>query len=181
MNITLTYDGNLKANGSPEHKQEVRRIFHGQLKELWKRSPIDPNDPKSKNIMTTIGKFRFLPLVSAGREEVAEIQLIMLRPEQPPGCIIGQGGDIDNRLKTLFDSLKMPEKDEIPNGDQPKDNEKPFFCLLQDDILIANLSVATDRLLEPGRSDSYVKLIIRVQIKKVPIIGASMMTYFVGA
>ena len=108
MNFTLTYDGNLKANGSPKHKQEVRRVFHRQLQELWKRSPIDPNDPKSKNIMTTIGKFRFLPLVSSCREEVAEIQLIMLRPGQPPGYIIGQGGDIDNRLKTLFDSLKMP-------------------------------------------------------------------------
>jgi hypothetical protein len=180
MNFTLTYDGNLKANGDIKLKQEIRRIFHCQLQELWKGSSIDPSDPKSKNLKTTIGKFTFLPLVSAGRNEVAELQIIMLRPGQPPGYIIGEGGDIDNRLKTLFDSLRMPkDNNEIPLDDKPADSEDPFFCLLEDDILIINLSVATDRLLEPCKSDSYVKLIIRIQIKSIQRIGASMMTYFI--
>ncbi len=129
MNFTLTDDGNLKANGSPSHKQEVRRIFHGQLKELWKGSPVDPSKRESKNLLVKIGDYDFFPIVSTGRKEVAELQIIMLRPGQPPGYIIGQGGDIDNRLKTLFDSLRMPKNyEEIPNGDKPKDNEKPFFC-----------------------------------------------------
>jgi hypothetical protein len=34
---------------------------------------------------------------------------------QPAGAIISQGGDIDNRLKTLFDSLKVPtERTALP-------------------------------------------------------------------
>ena len=177
MNFTLTYDGNLKANGSPKHKQEIRREFHRQLQELWKGSSIDLSDSKSKNLKMTIGEFTFFPLVSDGRNEVAELQIIMLRPGQGPGYIIGHGGDIDNRLKTLFDSLRMPkDNNEISPDDKPAESEDPFFCLLQDDILIANLSVATDRLLEPVKSESYVKLIIRVQIKKVPAMGASMMS-----
>ena len=177
MNFTLTYDGNLKANGSPKHKQEIRRVFHRQLQEVWKGSIVNPSKKESKNLLVGIGDYNFFPIVSTGRNEVVEIQLIMLRPGQPPGYIIGQGGDIDNRLKTLFDSLKMPEKNDIPKHDKPKDNEDPFYCLLEDDKLITNLSVATDQLLEAGRSNSYVKLIIRVQIKPVPMIGASMMVY----
>ncbi len=177
MNFTLTYDGNLKANGDIKLKQKIRREFHCQLQELWKGSSINPSDPKSKNLKTTIGKFTFFPLVSAGRNEVAELQIIMLRPGQPPGYIIGEGGDIDNRLKTLFDSLKMPKyNNEIPLDDKPAESEDPFFCLLEDDILITNLSVATDRLLEPGKSKSHVKIIIRVQIKSMPVMGASMMS-----
>ncbi|HDY89264.1 MAG TPA: hypothetical protein ENH82_14250 [bacterium] len=73
----------------------------------------------------------------------------------------------------------MPEENEIPPGDQPGSNEVPFFCLLEDDKLISSLSITTDLLLEPGKPESHVKLIIRVQIKSVPIIGASMMTYLV--
>ena len=99
----------------------------------------------------------------------------MLRPGSGPGYIVGQGGDIDNRLKTLFDSLRTPrDTQEIPAGDQPGDTETPFFCLLEDDNLIASLSVNTDRLLEPSESSSLVKLMVRVQITKVPKIGSNM-------
>ncbi len=175
MNFTLTYDGKLKANGSAKHKQEVRRIFHRQLLELWKGSLFNELKSPSETLTTSIGKYRFFPLVVAGRNEVAELNILMLRPGIGPGYIVGQGGDIDNRLKTLFDSLRMPKDTiEIPPKDQLGDNEDPFFCLLEDDILITNLSVTTDRLLEPCDSNSHVKLIIRVQIKKVPMIGGNM-------
>lgn len=177
MNFTLTYDGVLKANGDIKHKQEIRREFHLQLQELWKGSSIDLSDSKSKNLKIAVGKFTFFPLVTAGRNELAELQIIMLRPGQGPGYIIGHGGDIDNCLKTLFDSLRMPkDNNEIPSNDKPTESEDPFFCLLEDDKFITNLSVATDRLLEPCGSKSYVKLIIRVQIKSVPVMGASMIS-----
>ena len=39
-------------------------------------------------------------------------------------------------------------KNEIPGNDLPDEGENPFFCLLEDDILIADLSVANDRFLE---------------------------------
>jgi hypothetical protein len=57
---------------------------------------------------------------------VARLSIVMLRPE-PPGSIITAGGDIDNRLKTLFDALRMPKViSEIPNGDAPQIGETPF-------------------------------------------------------
>jgi hypothetical protein len=175
MNFTLTYNGKLKANGSIKHKQEIRRIFHRQLFEYWKQTPFNQLKCPPETVTKKVGKFRFFPLVHSGRNEIAELQITMLRPEQGPGYIVSRGGDIDNRLKTLFDSFRMPSnKSEIPLSDQPGKNEAPFFCLLEDDKLITKLSISTDRLLESCESDSYVKLIVHVQIKQTPLIGARM-------
>jgi len=175
MNFTLTYDGILKTNGDSRHKHEIRRVFHRQLAELWKASPLFWQGGPHEALTKAIGNYKFFPLTSSAREEVAELQITMLRPQIGPGYIIGEGGDIDNRLKTLFDSLRMPDKiDELPTGKQPAEGENPFFCVLENDILITGLSIRTDRLLEPSQSKSYVKLIIEVLIKKVPMVGANM-------
>jgi len=175
MNFTLTYDGDLKADGNKQHKHQIRKVFHHQLAELWKASPLHQLKEPDDALITKIGEYRSFPLASRARDEIAELQITMLRPQRSPGYIVGEGGDIDNRLNTLFDSLRMPNKtDEIPADERPGHNENPFFCLLEDDILITDLSIKTDRLLEPGRSKSYVKLIIKVLISKVPMIGANM-------
>lgn len=102
MNFTLTYDGDLKANGSVKHKHALRRAFHRQLSQFWKATPFSELKNPSESLTTNIGKYRFFPMVSAARNEIAELQVQMLRPGVGPGFIIGQGGDIDNRLKTLF-------------------------------------------------------------------------------
>lgn len=173
MIFTLTYDGELKPNGTAKHKQEIRRLFHRQLLELWEGTPFEQLKSPSESLTKTIGKFRFFPLVSVGRNEMAELKITMLRPGQGPGYIVGQGGDIDNRLKTLLDSLRMPDSNQV-SKEQPGDNETPFFCLLEDDKLISDLSISTDRLLEHCESKSHVKLLVRVLINSVPMIGAGM-------
>ena len=176
MNFTLTFDGDLKANGRIEHKQDIRRIFHCQLLEYWKHTPFDDLRRPPDTVTKEVGAFRFFPLVNSGRNEIAELQITMLRPEKGPGYIVGQGGDLDNRLKTLFDSLRMPKNiDEIPSSDEPGEDEVPFFCLLEDDILITKISISSDRLLEFCESESYVKLMVHVKIKQFPQIGANMM------
>ena len=77
------------------------------------------------------------------------------------------GGDIDNRVKTLLDALRMPhDSSELPK-DPPALDEDPFFCLLEDDALVTELALVTDRLLEPPQEpskDSHVHLIIRVTV-----------------
>jgi len=42
---------------------------------------------------------------------------------------------------------------ELGGHDKPAESETPFFCLLQDDRLITQTSVATDMLLEPIGSE----------------------------
>lgn len=176
MEFTLVYRGPLKAttrnNSRVDNKQEIRRWFHVQLKELWKQEPLNKTDAsllqvdagEEKNLIHDIGGFQFVTLVSERICLVAELDILMLRPEAP-GAIVTQSGDIDNRLKTLFDALKLPKGSELPKNDRPKDGETPFFCLLEDDNLITKLAVTTDRLLVPVTSTNDVELLIRVKTK----------------
>src|ERR1700759_5669736 len=40
MKFTLTYDGELRSNGKPQHKWEIRKHLSPQLEELWRVHPI---------------------------------------------------------------------------------------------------------------------------------------------
>jgi hypothetical protein len=165
MEFTLVYQGRLPANGSPKEKQKIRRIFHSQLKELFKHTPYNLDPPPSRSIRR-VGNYTFFPLVTERRREIAELNIMMLRPE-PSGYIVSKGGDIDNRLKTLLDSLRMPDKNQIPKNDVVAKGEDPVFCLLEDDSLISKLSVSTDHLLQLSKDKSFVNLMIRVHIKRI--------------
>ena len=173
MEFTLYYRGELKANGRPKEKQAIRRVFHQQLKELWTQVPLSKQrgmlekvvDKSEGSIITPVNRFNFAPLVNCRLNLIAELGVTLLRPE-PPGSIITQGGDIDNRLKTLFDALKVPaEATALPKNDAPREDEDPFFVLLEDDNLITKVSVDTDRLLDNVQKDSEVVLLIHVRAK----------------
>ena len=182
MEFTLLYDGQLKTKGKPAHKQEIRRTFHAQLKNLWQQVPLcdlariigEKPQEGELSIIRKVGKFTFAPLISEKLKLTGELSIIFLRPE-PPGSVITQGGDIDNRLKTLFDALRMPKVDnEIPNGDEPASDEHPFFCVFEDDNLITKVSVQTDRLLQPDLSENEVRLIIGVKTKILVVTDISV-------
>jgi hypothetical protein len=172
MRFTLVYRGRLPANGDPRDKQAIRRQLHPQLKHLFtypplshlKNTMLDPVQSLRPCIIEpTMAGFRFAPLITDKYSMVAALELLFLRPE-PPGRLITQGGDIDNRLKTLFDALRMPQvPNEVPSGDAPRDGEDPFFCLLQNDTLITDIDVRTDVLLEPSAGPSEAHLFIRVR------------------
>ena len=82
-------------------------------------------------------------------------------------------GDIDNRLKTIFDALRMPvSKEELGGYETPEADETPFYCLLTDDKLISRVSVETDTLLQPTSpqaGDNDARLIIAVKVKPVDV------------
>ncbi len=79
------------------------------------------------------------------------------------------GGDIDNRLKTLFDAMRIPVATEDYIRRIPADDEKPMYCLLEDDKLITKITVETDQLLQLSSgttTDAHqVRLVIRVQLR----------------
>jgi len=173
MDFTLTYRGDLKANAGPQEKQMIRRCFHQQLKVLWQQFPLSavrsthlkppPNEKNAHlSILRRCDHFTFAPLVCALQRGTASLDITFLRPEAP-GSLITQGGDIDNRLKTLLDALRMPHNhNELQPDDRPRDDESPFFCLLEDDNLITGIRVVTDRLLEETHNTSEVLLLIKV-------------------
>jgi hypothetical protein len=170
MRAVLHYRGPLRANAPPTHKHELRRHFHAQLKQLWSQKPLGEErwwtqptrDPAQYHFLRPRGAFTFVPLVIAEANAVAELSITLMRPE-PPGGLITQGGDIDNRLKTLFDALSMPQLNALPAAG-PAPDETPLYCLLEDDNLIIAVTVRTEQLLEPA-DQSIVDLTIAVETR----------------
>lgn len=175
MQFTLTYRGQLKSKASAMEKHSLRQHFHRQLAILWTEKPLvdcrnwlEPTSTaNSWSLLRPKEQFIFAPLVTEPLRAVVELNVVLLWP-QAIGSIIVSGGDIDNRLKTLFDSLKMPSSpSDLPPSAQPVNGENPFFCLLEDDSLISKVTVATDRLLEPTSHTSEVALYIQVHTRNL--------------
>lgn len=182
VEFRLVYQGRLHANAGPSEKHEIRKAFHGQLKELWRQKPLSHwweetvggTDPP-ESMVSAISKqyercngYHFMPLVTEIRALMCELDILFLRRD-PPGKVLSQGGDIDNRMKTLFDALRMPTTTSEVGNQLPGDGEDPFFVLLENDSLISKIAITTDRLLiEPVRQD-HVHLIIGARIKVVNV------------
>lgn len=109
--------------------------------------------------------FRFVPLISNLDGVACALDILFLRRDAR-GSLIKSGGDIDNRIKVLFDALRMPQASEELKGSKPDQDEDPFFCLLEDDKLITEVKVTTDKLLAPtGPSQHFndVHLVMHVR------------------
>lgn len=179
MEFRLIYGGLLfgasRTDTRSEHKNDIRKIFHYQLKHLWKVSPNlkewirgDPRVESLRALDYLSKKYKFngvslVPLVTEDLGVGVKLDILMLRPDQP-GMTLMQSGDVDNRLKTIFDALRMPQIGEQFEAGE----ESPFFCLMQSDSLVNHVSVTTDILLGPSDKNE-VRLVITVTIW--PIVG----------
>lgn len=183
MQFRLVYDGPLPSGGNSNPKKTkhaIRCQVHSQLKELFRTHPAltggsDDIGPILGIFphVATYGDFHFLPLIIVDCYMTCHIDILILR-RACAGSIVMPGGDIDNRLKTLFDALRMPRQEsEIPPSAKPTEDEKDtFFCLLEDDSLITGFSVKTDRLLSPlkngeGKDDIRVIMDVSVHVSKI--------------
>jgi len=171
MKFHLIYEGEIRprSNAGLSDIHAIRQKLHPQMKRLWDHPPFsdlkqdwlrdaDPNDPNAAYArITTVGAKKYAPII--GKDLAAELDIIFLR-QQPKGQLIGAGGDIDNRLKTLFDALRMPSRGEVQQlGRAVAADEDPLHCLLQDDALIHRVNVQTDRLLKDADQHSLVAII----------------------
>lgn len=113
------------------------------------------------------GSYRCVPLVTAELALRCNLEILFLRPEEP-GQIINSG-DIDNRVKTLFDALRIPSNTQETGGMEAQPDENPFYCLLEDDRLISEVSITTDQLLLlPGErkiSPNHAFVVISLKLK----------------
>lgn len=186
MQFRLSYEGKLLSNGPDKHRHEIRKRFHPQLRRLWEVTPslkemrnpvldlVEINRQPDRSRVDYLAEqfsrnnHQFVPLVTNDLGvSSCGLDILYLR-HGAPGSLI-QKSDIDNRLKTLFDALRMPEgKSEYGGYDTPAEGETPFYCLLQDDALITKVSVETDLLLESTGKNFEVndaRLIITVTLQ----------------
>ena len=170
MPLVLTYRGPLPAvndrNKRNTEKQIIRRSLHEQIvngpkkrymmlaehSELWR-----PRKIRNFSFHALICKNPFFPRRGCDLE-------IKILSNDPFGALY-QKGDLDNRLKTLFDALCLPNKDQLPANDYPKERESPLWVLLADDSLITDLHIIQNSLHLPVEQKNYVELTISVSIK----------------
>ena len=172
MEFTLVYQGDLPPNGSSSVKWELRRKFDGQMRKLWECAPlndiseyIDPNyKPSDAYLGRKVRAIEFLSPVSEKISTHADLDILLLSAGQGQRLTL-RGGDIDNRIKTLLDSLQAPHSEqEIPNCAEAPDDGR-VFCLLDDDKLVRKLAVRIGQLLTvPDYSDT-AHAVIDVRIR----------------
>lgn len=170
MEFRLVYEGYLPSSGNasrhPKWKHLIRKQLHPQLLKLWKEHPalahkwkVMPGGPvyqllRQQRLVKNIPGinevemlaqqfercgYRFVPLVNNRFDIVCGLDILFLRRGNP-GDLISSGGDLDNRIKTLFDALRVPKDGSELHG-LPEEGENPFFCLLEDDSLITEFNV----------------------------------------
>lgn len=187
--------GASRTNSRAAHKHEIRRIFHRQLAHLFKLHPAFVGvQPTSQEELDQLGKsgaaslmftrahqdqryrnrlkefergaYQFFPLVTRSLSLLCSVQVLFLRPDLPGGII--SSGDIDNRMKTIFDALRIAHGvSELGGFETPAEDERPFFCLLEDDSLINHAAIETDTLLQPIGNEwdaNDARLIITVRL-----------------
>ena len=175
MEFRLIYEGPLHGQGARSpHKWEIRRALHPQLQRLWKEHPLKeasghllayPARDNGPSVIVEKGGLLFAPLVTQRLNLYAELSVLLFR-QQPRGMLITDGGDIDNRLKTLLDGLRVPHGSMEGRTDMPEEPDpSPLYCLLEDDSLVTKVSIESEQLLRPAQPDEVVA-IISVHVKK---------------
>jgi hypothetical protein len=197
VKFRLTYEGRLlsSSNSNPHaaHKHAVRMSFNHQLRRLWERH-AELAELASKrfdnyeiavggrygNSGQVIGKtwrelipekheaygHRWLPLVLEDLALTCSVEILFLR-YGARGEVFNVG-DIDGRLKTLFDALAIPRSG---SGVDPAESEEPTYVLLQDDRLISHVAVEADELLAPTgdvpiKEDARVVITVNVRMTR---------------
>lgn len=185
MRFRLFYEGALySSQGDPmagqndrrgDHKHAIRMAFHQQLKHLWDQNePLrdQPFKDKPRYVDYLAGAYtqcgtNWVPFINPEQFLLCKLDLLILRRDKPGG--IFETRDLDNRLKTVFDALRIPKsKSELGTNSAPLNNG-PYYTLLSDDSLISGVTIETDELLDPpdiaGRDDSFVRLLIQVSVR----------------
>jgi hypothetical protein len=168
MALVLIYRGPLPAVNDKDkrtkEKQAMRRLFHAQLTAVSKKAyRLHSNAGVFRP--SRIGQFNICSLICKDPNyprRGCELEIRILSND-PFGAICDKG-DLDNRLKVVFDALSLPDKQQL-SGDHPHDDENPFWVLLSNDRLITDLHIVQDTIHIPTNPKNYVELTITVKIK----------------
>lgn len=187
MEFRLTYAGSLLSHRDDKrlaerslHVHKIRREWHKQLKNLWECHPTlvrifasNSRKKKEHSTMAPLFKhdgFKWRPIITEQNGLLCALDILILRYGQPGDVV----HDLDNRVKTIFDSLRKAKgPHELGSGTSmgqqiPDATETPFYVLIEDDKLITHVSVSTDTLLEPVDGvprDESARLVITVKIR----------------
>lgn len=157
MRCTLTLMYSLTTRGNAKEKHEIRMKFSEQLGKLVKIQPFILGQSVLAGEAWHRNGYEFFPLVPFSSQCSASLKIRILDRQQR-GYLIGSGGDIDNRLKTVLDALRIPNVGVDMNGVVPG-NQEFVYTLLEDDRQVSSLSVEISRWMVDGPSNEVFVII----------------------
>jgi hypothetical protein len=179
MKFSLTYDGELlsasdKHNRLP-NKNRIRFEIADQLWPLYCQADFSRFQLDHESIPNAGVGFQgiaFAPILTRKMNAACRLNIRFMRSEHPGS--ISHGGDLDNRLKTLLDALRLPqaETEVLPalaprRFLEPQEGEKVAdvcLCLLEDDALVTELAIETVMLMKP-LPRNHVRLVMDVEFR----------------
>ena len=169
MEFCLHYYGVLKSADNASGKHAIRKELHAQIKSLCLSTAFESAFNESKkpedSLFIEHGSKRYWFLISEKLSTILDVHITLFAPHKIDS-IINNGGDIDNRIKTLFDAMRAPSvASEIPkNDDFDYQAEGGMYCLLQDDKLINRISVQSYQDHSP-ESPNHVRCLIECKTR----------------
>ena len=128
----------------------IRNAIHPQLARLRQTHKAFRGDNGASHFMlvrlnepVVVGDQQFLPLVRPALMLKCGLRIEMLVNHEV-ASVLTKTGDLDNRLKTLFDGLRCPTGPQEVKQYKLADTG-PYHCLLEDDALITSLQIETHR------------------------------------
>jgi len=193
MQFRLVFRGHLPSErrASVAVKHQIRRELHPQLKALWQQHPalktaFDPNLSHLNNGVSRVEQlandysrcgFRFVPLVKE-KDFACSLDILLLFRQEPFRAF--NRGDLDNRVKTLVDGLRMPDQCSEVEGQSPQNDENPFFVLMDNDRAIFEFQVTTDVLYLPPEPKEPERDVFATIGVRVTTSGGNPIAYMCG-
>lgn len=179
MRFTLTYQGALPSKGKSPEKKVIRDYLSPQVERLWHKEEfkLDSSEVSSMTART-MQEREYIPLVERNKHVEADIAVRLLRRDDPASLFVS-GGDLDNRMKTLFDALQTPQSPQECGEGLPAEGEvrRPLYTVVEDDRLITGLTVRSERWLTDGDVDEVLVVldvtlrVTKVTYRNIPLIG----------
>lgn len=179
MDFTLRYEGPLPASGNKgrirdgrlEKLWQMRRSFESQMAKLYER----------QQILTGDGGPEFRAAANAARQPIKAMGfefVALVRPSMKLSCtldirlsvnhdvpsVLETNGDLDNRVKSIIDTLTVPRNAEEIRAFGPAPEEQPFACLMENDALVTAFSVECGRYLGDTPDPQHAAMEIDVTV-----------------
>lgn len=169
MRFSLVYQGDLGSRKKPIDKARIRKEFDPQLRHLWQTPPLNDSahlqdinhKPNDCYVGRSVGSVEYVPLITDRLSLRAELDILFLSADSHDGLV--RHGDIDNRLKTLFDALGVPTQNQAQADEELGTVDGRRFCLLDDDRLISKVSVRNERWLNAAKGSNEALVVIDVR------------------
>jgi hypothetical protein len=187
LRFSLKYEGELKSTTDRRtrvaDKNRLRWHFSDQLEALLCRGDFsriqtrnrEPDNETGNGITLDLSKIGggeikgvyYIPVIDRTFIAVCSLAIRLDRSERP-GSLFEHGndgdGDLDNRLKTLLDALRVPHNENEARQHETEPNKRTCVCLFEDDSMVTALNIETRPSLRP-LPRGHVELTIDVEIR----------------